>query len=221
LLHLSPYGFHEGMHGRYSMLGDSYERCRLGLERLRAVLRAWEADGASVPPRILGLPDRDSQILASAAAKLFGLPLVDYHPDKPGLIIAYDLQLLAPETPTAIFEHRPGQILYAHANCWTVLHASADLTTDLYQSNRAPWGENLRISASDEVETIPADYAPVTTLAARIVAASPTGVDEFPGDTPERLVDFARAVRPAASAFCEAGRRSPLWRGSPVTSNLF
>jgi hypothetical protein len=119
MLHLSPYSFQEEMRGRYAFTQDSIERCRVGLERLRAILKTWSTDGANAPQRILALPDRDSQILASAAAKLFALPLVDYHPAKPGLIVAYDLRNLTPETPTELFEHRPGQILFAHASCWT------------------------------------------------------------------------------------------------------
>jgi hypothetical protein len=96
-----------------------------------------------------------------------------------------------------------------------------DLTTYLYQSQQTPWGESYRVDESGETETIPADNAPVTVLADRIAAAAPTDLDELPSDTLESLVDFARAVRPAASAFCEAGRRSPLWQGSPVKSNRF
>jgi hypothetical protein len=221
LLHLSPYGFDEGMRGRYAFTQDSPARCRLGLERLRTVLEAWEAEGAGAPSRLLGLPDRDSQILGRAASELLGLPLIDYKADLPGLIIAYDLSTLDPQTPPEIIGHRRGQVLFAHASCWTdPAPCAADLTTYLYQTQQTPWGERLR-AGDGAMQLAPPDDAPPLMIAARIVAAELSAEEELPHDGLTGLVDFVRAVRLGASAFRETGRRSPLWEGSPVKSSRF
>ena len=58
------------------------------------------------------------------------------------MVVAYDLDSLGSEDLLVqIADHRPGQILWAHASCWTnPFPFSPDLTTFLYQYNASPWG---------------------------------------------------------------------------------
>ena len=218
LLHVSPFGFDDGMRGRYAFTQDSYARCKQGLELLRAVLQRWDV----APQRVLALPDRDSSILAAAAGKLLGLPVEPYASDRSGLVVAYDFGRLDETTPDELGEHQPGQILYAHATCWTDPPPCApDLTLYLYQSNLAPWDEHMAVGP-EGAETLPADESPTDELAARIVDAE---VREDPDDradnrSPE-LMRWADAVRPLASAFVNEGDRSRMWAGGPVGSNRF
>jgi tetratricopeptide (TPR) repeat protein len=218
LLHVSPYGFDEGMNGRYAYTQDSYGRCRYGLERLRAVLEAWDV----TTQRVLCLPDRASRILGLAAGTLLELPVEPYAPDRSGLIVAYDLGRLDPDTPAELLSHRPGQILFAHATCWTDTPPCApDLTTLLYQIGAAPWDAKTMFTDDGPVRE-PADEGTVEELAARVVGAeAEEAEDELPSDTREALVAFAGRVRAGASVFADSGRRSPLWVGGPVDSSRF
>ncbi|HEY7415290.1 MAG TPA: hypothetical protein VH593_08865, partial [Ktedonobacteraceae bacterium] len=132
LLHLSPYGFDEPMHGRYAWVQDSYDLCLLGILRVQAVLNALQIR----IPHIWLLPDRNSQILAHATSHILDVPLKPWPAggsQAPGLIVAYDLSQLDGETLISVRYHRPGQILWSHASCWTEDQpVSADLTTFLY-----------------------------------------------------------------------------------------
>jgi hypothetical protein len=218
LLHVSPFGFDEGMHGRYAFTQDSLSRCKHGLQLLREVLQRWDV----APQRVLALPDRASSILAAAAGTLLGLPVEPYASDRPGLVIAYDFGRLDDSTPDELAEHQPGQILYAHATGWTEPPPCApDLTLYLYQSNVAPWDEHLAVGPEGAID-VPADEASIEELAARIVAAD---VAEDPEDRDENRVDelrrWADASRPLASAFVSEGDRSRMWAGGPVGSSRF
>jgi hypothetical protein len=218
LLHVSPFGFDDGMHGRYAFTQDSVGRCKQGLQLLRAVLQRWDA----APQRVLALPDRDSSILAAAAGTLLGLPVEPYASDRSGLAIAYDFGRLDESTPDELAEHQPGQILYAHATCWTDPPPCApDLTLYLYQTNVAPWDERLTVGPKGAVD-VPADDAPVAEVAARIVDA------DVRDDPPEReentlpeLLRWADTIRPLASALVGEGDRSRMWAGGPVGSSRF
>lgn len=218
LLHVSPFGFDDGMRGRYAFTQDSLSRCKQGLDRVRAVLQRWDV----APQRVLALPDRDSAILAAAAGTLLGLPVEPYASDRPGLVVAYDFGRFDASTPDELGGHQPGQILYAHATCWTDPPPCApDLTLYLYQSNVAPWDEHTAIGPEGPMQ-VPADDAPVDELAARIVAAE---VHDDPDDRAENrlpeLLRWADAIRPLASAFSSEGDRSRMWAGGPVGSNRF
>ena len=128
LLHLSPYGFDEGMNGRYAYVSDSEERCREGIHRVAEVLRAAEL----TPPRVFVLPERSSAILAHATAQVLGLPAVPWPAEgstEPGLVVAYALDELEPSVLETLAAHHPGQLLWCHALCWTEPEPRCALST--------------------------------------------------------------------------------------------
>ncbi|HEU4734614.1 MAG TPA: hypothetical protein VFT22_42275, partial [Kofleriaceae bacterium] len=69
VLHQSPYGFDEPMHGRYAWLADSLPRVATGLARLAALVAPL------APPCVYAPPGRDHEIVAHAAAHRLGIPL--------------------------------------------------------------------------------------------------------------------------------------------------
>ncbi len=215
LLHRSPHG-EESMAGRYAFVQDSEELCAAGVRLAEAATAAL----GRRPPQVFAPADHSSAILARAAALMLDLPLAPWPPQgstEPGLIVVYDLDNLDGETLATLQERRPGQLLWAHASCWTHdLPIAADLTTMLYQHCRPPWGEQLRYNPErGETFTQPADDAPVEQIAARIVAAAPDA---------EALADreaLAALVRRAAPLLPQDGQRERQWAGSPVPSARF
>ncbi|WP_425268735.1 hypothetical protein [Kitasatospora cheerisanensis] len=149
---LSPHGYEQGMTGRWAYLGDSWDNCRRGLERLRTVL---EAAGRR-PSSVALLPDRGSEALGLAAAALLGIPAAPYRPGggvADALVVAYDLNECDQELVGALYERAPGEVLYEHATCWTDPPAvSADVSGLLVQHVVAPWEPNLRVGEDGEVE---------------------------------------------------------------------
>src|SRR5579883_272911 len=231
LLHLSPFGFDEGMHGRYAYIQDSDELCLEGIRRLAVAL---DALGLS-PPRVFALPDRESAILAEAVAHLLELPVEPWVTGRdgvggtvaPGLVVAYDLDRLPPEVLRSLTLQRPGQVLFSHATCWlSEPMFAADLTTYLYQVSRTPWETRLAVdpetrqvkeSAPREGEvaelatrlvgtTLPAEALPKVDLAALRALAARAGT--MTGDA-------------TAGALRSEGDRRRLRLGSPVPSNRF
>ncbi|HEU4326314.1 MAG TPA: hypothetical protein VFS21_24450 [Roseiflexaceae bacterium] len=215
LLHRSPHG-EESMAGRYAFVQDNEELCAAGVRLAEAAAAAL----GQRPPQVFAPADRDSAILAHAAALILGLPLVPWPTEgstKPGLIVVYDLDNLDSQTLATLLERRPGQLLWAHASCWTHdLSITADLTTFLYQHCRSPWGEQLRFTPErHETYTHPADTAPVEQIAARVAAATP---DADALADQEELVALVRRVAPLLPP---DGQRERQWAGSPVPSARF
>ncbi|WP_433472698.1 tetratricopeptide repeat protein [Spirillospora sp. CA-142024] len=216
LVTISPYGFHDGMTGRFAYTSDSFATCRRSLDRLRLIL-----DAAGRRPVSVGLlPDRSSRILGLAAARLFGLPAEPFAPGRPDvLVVAYDLN----ETEAdGLWERAEGQVLFEHASCWTdPPPVSADVTGLLHQVVKSPWGERLRISPAGEAETVPPDDRPVEELADEIVRADPhedDGADEgVPPDPDEALAAFVRAV----GGHWLTGPRDAVRSPGPVPSSRF
>jgi len=213
LLHQSPFGFPEPMHGRYAWLQDSYARIATGLQRLK--------------PFVAGLPcvyapeGRDHEIVAQAAAQLLGLPLAPWPAigvPAPGLIVAYQIDQLPRETLTVLAQRRPDQLLYAHASPWTQdFPIAPDVTMLLCQSLVAPWGEVMKVDPdSREVTRTPPDMREVDAIAAQIAAHPGVGDDELEADEPERWAALVALAWPLPP-----GPRSRLWAGGPVPSNRF
>jgi len=223
LLHRSPYG-EEVMRGRYAFVQDTEERCLESIRRTAAVL---DALGLRVP-QVFALPDRSSAILAHAAAQVLALPLAPWPEQgspEPGLVVAYDMDGQSEPVLRSLLEHRPGQVLWCHAGCWTHdLPVAPDLITFLHQYNRAPWGERMSYQQeSGEAVTLPADEAPAEQIAGRIAGAALP-----PGELAD-LDDLLALVRGAAAQpggpllapLQREGRRERQWAGSPVPSARF
>ncbi|MET9014249.1 hypothetical protein ABZX74_25500 [Streptomyces olivaceoviridis] len=220
---LSPYGYDAGMNGRYAWLQDTPDQCLRGLLRLRDLLAA-----TGVRPRSVSLlPDRDSRVLGLAAAEVLGLPAEPFAPGRADtVVVAYDLDGLAahdggPELVGELFERAPGQVLHAHACCWTDPPAvTPDSAALLYQSVVAPWGPQLRPSADGGVERGPADDRPEAEIAAGITAADPSpdpGDGDGPADDDARFAAFATAVR----GTWLRGERARVRSAGPVPSSRF
>lgn len=199
LLHESPHG-RESMRGRYAWVQDTDALCREGLARVKAVLEVWDAQ----PPRVFALGDRDSTILGQAAARVLGVPFEAWPVagrTEPALVVAYDLGGAPEGSLAALAEHRPGQVLWTHAACWTAGGAFApDLVTFLYQTNTSPWEEAHE--TPEELATHVADAQPDAGALADIDA----------------LKGLARAVRGSRRT---SGPRGKQWLGSPVKSARF
>ncbi|APR80905.1 Hypothetical protein A7982_06252 [Minicystis rosea] len=226
LLHLSPHGFEEPMRGRYALVNDSYARIREGIERLRVALGAAGIEA----PRVFALPDRSSRIVGMAAAQILGVPCDVWARGgdrEPGIVVAYDLDLVGnADVLEQLRDHRPGQVLFAHASCWTDPFPYApDVTTYLYQVNTAPWdgGQMTVDRETKKITKSEPDLAPIEEIAARIVAAPSN--DESVSTRAElaALVSAARAVTgdAAAGLFRASGPRIRQRTGSPVASHRF
>jgi hypothetical protein len=230
LLHRSPHGFDEGMRGRYAYTQDGAQRCHEGLRRLALALEAL----ALRPPRVYLLADRESAVLGHAAARLLEVPAVPWThdasgagaPQEPGLLVVYDLAGLSRPTLASVSAHRPGQVLFAHATCWTADPPfAADLTTYLYQTNVSPWGSQLRVDPQTRAVSRTEPRAePVEALAEEVVSArlpdealEPADVDAL-----RRLaVAAAQVADDGPGALRAAGPRRRQWAGSPVKSSFF
>jgi len=230
LLHISPIGFDEGMFGRYAFTQDSEDRCLEGIRRLSVALETMDLH----PARVFIVAERESSILGHAMAQALKLPAVAWHhdgdgegaPADPGLIVAYDLSNLEGPTLASLSTHRPGQILFAHATCWTDDPPfAADLTTYLHQTNVSPWGKRMRLDPeTGSVKHEEPRDEPVEALARAIVSARledealpPEDVDAL-----RRLARAASLVREdGPGAARSAGPRRRQWAGSPVKSSSF
>ncbi len=213
LAHRSPYGFDEGMNGRYAWLRDSPARVLTGIDRLAPLVRATAA------PCVYAAPGRDDEILAHVVAARLQLPLMPWPvigTPAPGVIVIYDLGTLAPGELSRVMERRHDQILYAHATPWTRDAVCApDVTTVLYESLVPAWGEKLT-ALETEVTREPADTREPAVIAAEIIAGAGLDPDETAQDDLAHWDALVAATWPPAP-----GRRSRLWAGGPVPSNRF
>lgn len=223
LLHLSPYGFNEGMNGRYAYIHDSKELIIEGIQRLVTVLDTWKLPIS----RVFVLPDRNSAILAFAVAQILQCPLEQWSKgsQSPGLIVAYDLAQLESELLLQLAEHRCGQLLWSHANCWTEPPPfSADFQTYLYQTNVSPWSQGMSIYAEPEYSPpTPIVETNIEEFATSIVSSTlaPCDLEDLPA-----LVALAQAAirvtgEHAAGAFQQTGSRRRQRVDSPVPSSRF
>ncbi|MFH1468771.1 MAG: hypothetical protein ABIO70_30565 [Pseudomonadota bacterium] len=224
LLHESPHGHDEPMHGRYAYLGDQPGLMREGLDRLAAVLAC-----RTPLPQVVPAPDRASHILALAAAERLGLPLGAWQKGTPprGLVVAWTLEAVANgDFHVDLERHAPEQVLFVHASCWTAPFPYApDVTTLLYQHITHPsTGGALRVDP-ETGDTSPqeADPRADAILAAEILAAEP-------GDPSARpLQDVLAVVRALAdlpeehrgSLHRGQGHRRHQRAGGPVASARF
>jgi tetratricopeptide (TPR) repeat protein len=226
LSHLSPYGVDEGMNGRYAYISDSYYLCRHGIDRLKKILDTAKID----IPCILALPDHSSQILAMATSEILKKPLkmwdeVDINIE--GLIIAYDLnEIYSDEIIQEIADHRIGQILWAHASCWTYPFPFApDITTYLYQQKNSPWGGGQMVYAkkSNRIEISKPDKSKKEDLSKLIIRAE---INKAYIDDLDDLLAMVKSLNilkdeSKPGIFRTTGKRMHQRVGSPVLSNRF
>ncbi|WP_084966022.1 hypothetical protein [Thermoactinospora rubra] len=215
---LSPYGFDQGMTGRYAYLRDDFGMCLRGLLRLRVILEA-----AGRGPRTVSLlPGRGDRALGLAAARVLGLPAEPYAPGRTDtVVIAYDLREADDELLAGLHERLPGQVVYEHATCWTEPPAiSADVSTLLAQTVTPPWGEQLQVR-DGSVERSPADDRGAEELAEEILRADPApdgGDGATPPDDDEVLARFVAGV---AALWPAGGPRDRVRSPGPVRSSRF
>jgi hypothetical protein len=215
VLHQSPYGFDEPMHGRYAWLADSLPRIATGLERLAALVAPLAL------PCVYAPPGRDHEIVAHAAGQRLGLPVAPWPAigvPAPGLIVMYDLAGLPSADIARLVQRRPDQIVFAHASPWTSDSPLApDVTTLLYQTLVPPWGAHTIVDPDTrEVSEAAPDGRSVQAIAAELAASAGLDGTELVADQPTRWAELVARVWPP-----DPGLRSRLWAGGPVPSSRF
>ena len=215
VIHQSPYGFDDPMHGRYAWLADSLPRIATGLERLAELVAPLDL------PCVYAPPGRDHEIVALAAGQRLGLPVAPWPAigvPAPGLVVLYDLAELPSADIPRLLQRRPGQVVFAHASPWTTDSPLApDVTTLLYQTIVPPWGSHAIVDPDSQrvSESPPDDRAP-DAIARELAASAGLDATERAADQPGPWAALvARAWPP------EPGTRSRLWAGGPVPSSRF
>ncbi|MDO9017618.1 MAG: hypothetical protein Q8S73_36595 [Deltaproteobacteria bacterium] len=225
LLHESPYGYDEGMSGRYAFVSDSPGLMREGVERLCA----WLTAVGRRPSRVVAAPDRSSRILALATARRLQVPVVVWSPGEAsdGLVVAWDLDAVGdPGFLQALHEHAPDQVLFAHASAWVAPFAYApDVTTLLYQTITHPYaGGALRVDpATGQVGPVAADERDIAALADEVLRDDAGEASRTPLDD-ALAITHALAGLPAEHRLGfrrESGARRRQRAGSPVQSSRF
>lgn len=216
---LSPFGFAEGMNGRYAFLNETFGGCRRGLDRLSLVLGA-----AGRRPRAVALlPDRSSRILGLAAAELLELPTVEWSPAAADtLVVAFALGGLEPDVISGL-RTAADQVLFEHATCWTDSPPlAADVTTVLHQVITAPWDAHRRPAPEGGGWLAePADPRSEADIAAAVVGAPaelPDGDGQTPADHEGGLSEFVSTV---ARRWATGTPRDRVWSPGPVPSSRF
>lgn len=215
VLHQSPYGFDEPMHGRYAWLADSLPRIATGLERLATLVAPLAL------PCVYAPPGRDHEIVAHAAGQRLGIPVAPWPAigvPAPGLVVMYDLGNLPSGDIARLIQRRPDQIVFAHASPWTTDSPLApDVTTLLYQTIVPPWDAHAIVDPETrKISESAPDDRPAEVIAAELAASAGLDDTERGSDQPTRWAALvARAWPPAP------GLRSRLWAGGPVPSSRF
>jgi len=216
LLHQSPHGFPEPMHGRFAWLADSMARVATGLDRLASLVR-----GRGLPC-IYAPPGRSHEILARAAGARLELPVMPWPAigtPAPGLIVMYDLAELDPADVARLVPRRADQILFAHASPWTQDSPVApDVTTLLYQTIVPPWGESTVFDPdTQEFKTVAADDRALDAIAAELAVSPGLDREELVADVPAHWSALVAHAWPPP----ETGMRARAWAGGPVPSSRF
>ena len=125
-----------------------------------------------------------------------------------------------------IADHQPGQVLWAHASCWTYpFPISPDITTFLYQMKTSPWdGGMIYDSESEDVWRADPDESPIEVIANKIKTAVKDDryLDDF--DDVISIMKELKDIKDEHSQlgiFKSQGRRNRQRIGSPVPSNRF
>lgn len=218
LLHLSPYGFDEGMNGRYAFFQDGVSGIRRDLDALVAALGAR----GERPNRVLHLDDHGSRVIALALSKMLGVETSPWSPGAEGLTVAYDMASI--ELTYELVEGlREGGTFFIRCACWTSPPPTPpDFLGYLHQVNIEPWGEVMSFDQdSGEMKTSEPSTDSAEQWAARILeAGEQDGHDEADEDADEDAIDSIEALL-AFIARAPALRADNFWEGGPVQSGRF
>ncbi len=215
LLHQSPYGYDEPMHGRYAWLKDSAAHVTTAVERVAALAAPL------CLPCVYAPSGRDHEILAHAVAARLGVPVAPWPVvgvPAPGLVVVYDLAALTPDEVGQLSQRRAEQLLFAHATPWTTdIPVAPDVTTLLYQFVVPPWEAGLALEAGAAPQTLgEPDTRPAETIGAALAGGVGLDAEELAADEPARLAALVTTTWPP-----RPGRRPRLWAGGPVSSSRF
>jgi hypothetical protein len=215
LLHQSPYGFDDPMHGRYAWLADSLPRVATGLDRLARLIAPLRL------PCVYAPPGRDHEIIALAAGARLGLPVAPWPAvgvPAPGLIVLYDLAGLPDSEVARLVQRRPDQVVFAHASPWTADSPLApDVTTLLYQTLVAPWAAHTIVDPhTGAISEAAADDRAAPDIAGELAGSPGLDAAELVADEPDRWDALVARTWPPA-----VGPRARLWAAGPVPSSRF
>ncbi|RTQ48869.1 hypothetical protein EJV47_14830 [Hymenobacter gummosus] len=166
--------------------GGRYVALWLSMENIRGILGALAQLLAGLGARVeavAALPDRDSQIVAEAAARVLSLPLLDYEPaltERPLLVVAADSASFGEYEELATAQ--PGQVLFALNHHWLQpARFSPDVIGLMSQLGGLPWdGSGMRLVEAEgeepRVEHIPADERPAADIGRELAEAAPADV---------------------------------------------
>jgi hypothetical protein len=203
LLHLSPFGYDEGMSGRYAYGGDSAVAILRDLRRLTALLKAQ----GQLPKVVYFLPERGSRIVAGALAGLLKVPVQPWDVSGDGLVVAYALQDVAPELLQQVSTGlSPVAARVLH---WTDPPGLVpEYTGLLAQTWIAPWGEGLQVVDGQTVQR-PASTEPDAHWIKEILEADSADEDCAPRDSLQELLAFSGLSQtPPSDMFLEGPIRS-------------
>ncbi len=223
LLHESPHGHDEPMHGRYAFVADGPGLMREGIERLASVLATRDRP----VQQVVAAPDRASRILALAVGERLGLPVVPWSGAPHGVVVAWTMESVGdPEFYRSMHAHRADQVLFAHASSWVQPFPYApDVTTYLHQVVTHPFTGGALVADPDGggVTESPADLRSDEELA-RVVLDAAVADPSVSGLM--SVVQIAKALEGLPSAYAAGlhrveGLRHRQRAGSPVPSARF
>jgi hypothetical protein len=198
----------ENMGGRNWLTTLDERAFKESLLRLQSVLRVWEWTA----PRIWSLPERNDQVLAIAAGRMFDWPVEpwpEHGSTEPGLIVAYTLPNHTADMLNALVEHQPGQLLWCCAINWLdQFPVAADICSLLAISAFPFWEPFMPFAArpEDGYRKLDATEETPSELADRILA---TPVDPFSIEDLDALEAVALRVRDVTGLGAGPHRRPP------------
>ena len=203
--------------GRHVASWACVEDIKRMLEKLRDLLRDCEL----MPQKIIAVPDRDSQIIATAAAQIFGVPLQVAHDDDEiaqphSLVIASAADGLELSALATVLD---GQTVFALSLHW--LHPSQvtpDVCGVMAQTYGLPWqGGAMQFDAeTQELKQSEADARSIELIAQEIVDAE-AEIDAHWAEQKNWFVE-RRALLKAGRA---AAPRLPFRTDSPIPGSYF
>lgn len=209
------------MRGRWALFAPQPSVIAQTLQAAAHVLRQL---GQPIP-RVLAGPDRDSQIVAHALARMLDVPLDPLSTDgAPGLCVIWDPDALPPPVIAHLQRIHPEHPVFACGVRWTEAPPFApDLVGWLHQILIPPWAGGLtRDPHTGHVSEAPVDDRPVERIAAEL-AGQAVSTDRLAVQRCVKLVNACQGLPDAQrpGLLRTRGLRPLLWEGAPVTSARF